>query len=132
MMIAAKKLDITTRVTDHVMNMMTESWNAELPYHNLRHTVQVVNASREIGIALRLIPSEMEIVELAAWFHDTGYLTKPEQHEEASVGIACAYLHGLQYPARLIQKVASCIRATKCPQQPSNLLEEILCDADMY
>ncbi len=131
-MSAVKKVDFLSQVEDYVMSLMTDEWSGDLHYHNLRHTVQVVNASREICLALRVIPSEIEIVELAAWFHDTGYLSNPSNHEEESVKIACEYLKAVDYPARQIQKVASCIRATRCPQEPKNLLEKITCDADMY
>jgi hypothetical protein len=35
------------------------------------------------------------------------------------------------YPADRIAKVVSCIDATSMPQHPRNLLEQILCDADL-
>ena len=38
----------------------------------------------------------------------------------------------MQYPKRVIKKVGGCIRSTQWPQKPTNLLERILCDADLY
>ena len=52
---------------------MQKNWDSRLIYHNLIHTMQVLQASQEIAGALRLLPSELEVVELAAWFHDVGY-----------------------------------------------------------
>ncbi|MGY8712230.1 hypothetical protein RAD16_41465, partial [Bradyrhizobium sp. 18BD] len=31
-----------------------------------------------------------------------------------------------------IDKVLECIRSTRFPQEPTNLLEQIICDADLY
>ena len=36
------------------------------------------------------------------------------------------------YPTEKMESVLACIGATIMPQQPTNLLEEIICDADLY
>jgi predicted metal-dependent HD superfamily phosphohydrolase len=54
-----------------------------------------------------------------------------EGHEEKSVEIATAFLRQQGYPPKRIAKVAGCIRATKMPQNPRNLMEQVLCDADI-
>ena len=131
-MIAARKLGITGEASKHVQTLMQNDWDNRLLYHNLGHTMQVLEAAQEISRALRLIPSEIEVLELGAWFHDTGYKSGSEGHEEAGALHAEEFLARMHYPDRIIRKVCGCIRATKCPQKPTNLLEEILCDADLY
>jgi hypothetical protein len=71
------------------------------------------------------------MLRLAAWFHDTGYDKGPENHEERSCEHVRAFLRRRQYPDDDIKTVLGCIMATRMPQRPENLLEEILCDADM-
>ncbi|WP_204306740.1 hypothetical protein, partial [Klebsiella pneumoniae] len=69
---------------------------------------------------------------LAAWFHDTGFSSgQAEGHEETSVQIATQFLQSRHTDEGIMQRVASCIRATKMPQSPVSLIEKILCDADL-
>lgn len=120
------------QVAEYVVNQMTYHWDKGLHFHNLNHTIQVVNAAKKIGKILRLIPSEMEILEIAAWFHDTGYIISPDHHERASAQLASTVLIGMDYPNRLTRKVSQTIMATQFPQKPTNMLEKIICDADLY
>ena len=46
-------------------------------FHNLEHTVQTVAAARTIGEGCQLGAHDMALLELATWFHDTGYATGP-------------------------------------------------------
>jgi len=107
----------------------------ELPhwacYHTPRHTRQTVAACREIGRALRLGTRQMEILLLAAWFHDTGYAITADGHEERSAGIAERFLKAEGCPNRTIERVKGCILATRMPQRPQSVLQRVLCDADL-
>jgi predicted metal-dependent HD superfamily phosphohydrolase len=100
-------------------------------YHNFEHAKAVAKASKTIGAACRLSAEELEGVILAAWFHDAGYVKAIEGHEEKSVEIATSFLRGNGYPQEKIARVAGCIRATKMPQNPKTLMEQVLCDADI-
>jgi predicted metal-dependent HD superfamily phosphohydrolase len=100
-------------------------------YHTLEHAKAVAKASEEIGIACGLGGEDLEVVILAAWFHDTGYLEKIEGHEERSVELAKSFLEGKGFAQDKVAQVAGCIRATRMPQNPQNLTEEVLCDADI-
>ncbi|GAB1309641.1 hypothetical protein KH5_23240 [Urechidicola sp. KH5] len=101
-------------------------------YHNYSHTLQVVNATYEFGKDLGVSESDMELLQLASWFHDTGYVKGAENHEEESVVIATKFLREQKVTSAIIEKVAAIIIATKMPQKPNGLLEEIICDADLY
>jgi len=100
-------------------------------YHTLEHAKAVAKASEEIGVDCGLSGEDLEVVILAAWFHDAGYFEKIEGHEERSVELATSFLEGKGFPQDKIVQVARCIRATKMPQNPKNLIEEVLCDADI-
>ena len=101
-------------------------------YHDLAHTECVVRAAGMIGLHVGLSAEEQTIVNLAAWFHDTGHTTTYEGHEIQSERLARAFLvvHGVESAA--IEEVARCIRATTMPQRPGSLMESVLCDADLY
>jgi predicted metal-dependent HD superfamily phosphohydrolase len=100
-------------------------------YHTLQHTREVAQAAEAIGLRSGLRRKDREMVLLAAWFHDAGFPDAPGDHQEASVKIAQAFLTEKGVSDLKIEKVASCIRATKAPQHPQTLPERVLCDADM-
>ncbi|MCC6460094.1 MAG: HD family phosphohydrolase [Saprospiraceae bacterium] len=99
-------------------------------FHDFEHTVQTVAAVRVIAEGFELSEGEITILQLATWFHDTGYAQGPESHEERSTNQAEAFLRG-KISDKELESVLGCIRATKVPQQPGNLLEQIICDADL-
>jgi len=103
----------------------------ELLYHNYEHTASVVAAAAELSEHYRLSEQENFIVKTAAWFHDLGYLVDPDNHEAASAVLAETFLKEKQAPSVIIEEVKACIAATRMPQKPENLLQQIVCDADM-
>lgn len=110
--------------------------NNQLPqtmhFHNLLHTQYLVNAVTEIGFQCKISSREMAIIQTAAWFHDTGYCYAYIGHEDNSIGIAATFLKQEDADASFTDEVVGCIAATKMPQSPQNLLQQIMCDADMF
>ena len=105
----------------------------DLCYHNLEHTEHTVKAAEEIAAYYKLNADDHSAVLVSAWLHDVGYLISGrENHEEASIKVAKDFLSKENATTEFISKVEGCILATKMPQQPTNLLEEIMCDADLY
>jgi predicted metal-dependent HD superfamily phosphohydrolase len=123
--------DIVREASEHVSSMLSTQLPGWATYHDLSHTVEVVQLAEEIGEGSRLNRADMEIVQLAAWFHDTGYVEGTEGHEDRSAEKATAFLREMGYPEERIERVVGCILATKIPQQPKNLVEQVLCDADL-
>ena len=115
----------------HIQEFFRENFPQDFVFHDFPHTKNVVEAAIKIGQAYELSEKEMEILQLAAWFHDTGYYKNPAAHEEISCEMAETYLTKQDFPSEGIEAVKSCIIATRVPQNPQNLLEEILCDADL-
>lgn len=104
-----------------------------LVYHNLEHTRQVVAAAAQISAHYRLQDTDLLVVYIAAWFHDLGYLLGASAtHEETGASLARNFLNEQKVPLNVQEQVTGCIMATKMPQEPHNLLEEIVCDADLF
>lgn len=102
-------------------------------FHNIDHTKDVVAASTTLANYYQLPESERQVLLLAAWFHDTGYSSGTARwHERISREIAIDFLQQHQVDATVIEKVGNCILATQWPQCPTNLTEQILCDADLF
>ncbi len=123
--------DILTQVQVDVTELLTTALAKNLHYHNLEHTAFVVEASQQIGEALLLSREELDILAIAAWWHDTGYIKTVKGHEAESQVMAKAYLEEKALDEKIIKQVLGCIAATQIPQSPKNLLEEIICDADL-
>jgi len=127
---------ITQNLLSQVACYVTNIFNSNLPdtfyFHNLAHTLDVVNAVKEIGMNCGLDEHELGIVEMAAWFHDTGYSKIYCGHEDCSITICFNYLLEQGLDQLTIIKIIACIASTKYPQKPQNLFEKIICDADMY
>ncbi len=57
-----------------VTYLFKEKLSKNYLYHNIIHTSEVVDTCLEIAEHSNLPEDEIEILLLAAWFHDTGYI----------------------------------------------------------
>ena len=120
------------QVEAYVVHFFGKHPKAKLGYHTLAHTRAVVAASDQLARHYQLSETDYTAVLTAAWFHDLGYLTDAQQHEKAGSALATAFLQQAGVSAELVSLVTGGIRATRMPQSPTNLIEEILCDADLF
>ncbi|HCN37093.1 MAG TPA: phosphohydrolase, partial [Bacteroidetes bacterium] len=123
--------DITVSANQFVFNLFRDKLSPEYVYHNYLHTTKVTESAQKIGKKSGLNESELELVTLAALFHDTGYIVSKEGHEIKSAEFAEEFLKSKNYPPEKIQKVKELILATTIPVSPKNLMEEVICDADL-
>jgi predicted metal-dependent HD superfamily phosphohydrolase len=114
----------------YIQQYFASSMPDKYVFHDLEHTLQTVASAKVIGEGYELSEEEMAIVQLSMLFHDTGYKDGPPDHEERSCVMAEDFLKG-KITEQECAAVYSCIRATKVPQKPGNLLEKICCDADL-
>ena len=120
------------KTKEYVAGFIGENFTEKICYHNIDHTLEVVDASELIGKKCKISNKDLETVIIASWFHDTGYYLGCLEHEEASAKIASEFLSGQNTPQEIIDEVVNCILSTKIPQKPKTLLEKIICDADLY
>lgn len=120
------------KVRDYVSSLLTTRTPIENFYHDVNHTKEVVKSAIEIGIGEKFSEDELEMVQIAAWFHDVGYIEKTDGHEKVSVEYARNFLTELHYPSNKIEIIIGAILATKVPQKPKNKFDKILSDADLF
>lgn len=124
---------IYQRVEEHVTLFFKHSPSTTLVFHNLSHTQNVVKHAMEIAGHYNISENEKLILFTAAWFHDTGHLIEePQRHEEAGCFIMRQFMTDKVEDTNTINQIDQCIIATKWPQNPQNLLQQIICDADVY
>ncbi|HEY0680092.1 MAG TPA: HD domain-containing protein [Chitinophagaceae bacterium] len=102
-----------------------------LTYHNIAHTMDVVYQAERIAIAERVNNDDIFLLKIAALYHDTGFLKAYSHHEEASVRIFLHDADQFNLSEKDQRVIAGLIMATKVPQRPVGLLQEIICDADL-
>jgi predicted metal-dependent HD superfamily phosphohydrolase len=116
---------------EYASHHITTKIAPDYAYHNLSHTVYVAKKAAEMAKEMGLDKQQQRILQVAAWFHDTGYAEKATGHETPGAGLAEEFLRSHDIDPSEIAAVTSCILATRMPQQPVSLPEKILCDADM-
>ncbi len=114
----------------YVLNLLNTKLDRKYVYHNLAHTQRVVKKAKELTESIEVSKMASENLEIAAWFHDTGFIKGAENHEENSVKIVANFLKKHKVEDTRIAAISSLILATKIDSEPKNDLEKILVDAD--
>ncbi|GAB4578648.1 MAG: hypothetical protein Fur0022_13840 [Anaerolineales bacterium] len=115
-----------------IVKRLEEELSPELTYHSHYHTqYDVIPATRRIAELIGLSERDIPLLEVAAAYHDAGFLIQYREHELAGVRVAQKYLPGFGFSEEAIRAISNMIMATRLPQSPKNLMEEILADADL-
>jgi predicted metal-dependent HD superfamily phosphohydrolase len=122
---------LVDKASEFVKNLFNNGLPEGCTYHNLNHTAEVVETAAEISDHSGLDKQQKEKILLACWFHDTGVTKSYQNHEEASIGICTEYLRSVKYPEQSITEINDAIMATRIPSNPKNMIEKVVCDADL-
>ena len=116
---------------DLVYYKLEKGLNPDIEYHNIKHTIDVVNEAEKIAISENVSEEELHLIKTAALLHDIGFIIGYSDHEESSVKLAKEILPHFWYSPEQIKTISELIYVTKSPPRPENLLEKIMCDADL-
>ena len=122
--------NLAERARLHVRQWFARRMPKEMRFHDLEHTLTVARTAVALGRASGLGPDQLELIEVAALFHDTGYALGAEDHEASSAKLAEAFMRKHGESERRIQAVASMIRSTRMGQRPRSLAQRLIRDAD--
>ncbi len=113
-----------------VINILNEKLDKAFLYHNISHTIRVVDKAKELGELAKVNENDLQLLVLSAWFHDVGFTVKADGHEDESIRIATDFLKEQQVAPDVIDTINSLIASTKQNKVPVTPLEKILKDAD--
>jgi HD superfamily phosphodiesterase len=116
---------------NYVIRKLAKELSNKYIYHNIHHTLDVVTKTLEIAFNSDLDEPDLIDIELAAWFHDLGFIIKSKGHETVSAELARSYLIEKGHPRDRIRNICSAILSTDLSVIPQNLFEEVLADADL-
>lgn len=114
-----------------ILQRLQKELPAEYTYHSPEHTEDVMYSAVRIAEFLNISTEDTELLKVACAYHDAGFLNTYAGHEEAGCAIAREYLPGFGFSSQAIDMITGMIMATKIPQSPQNILEQIICDADL-
>ncbi len=125
------KLVQFTELQEFILEKLERELPPHLYYHNVKHTVDVVTEVELIGWTEDCSDEEILLLKTAGLFHDAGHTVTYDGHEQAGTELARTLLPGYGYSQAQIDRISDIIMATKMPPQPKDLLQEIICDADL-
>ncbi|KPK85964.1 MAG: hypothetical protein AMS27_06150 [Bacteroides sp. SM23_62_1] len=109
--------------------------DGELPenlyFHNSGHTSHVYHQVELLGRSEKVADTDLLLLRSAALLHDIGYIDTIDEHEKRSVEMAHEILPLFKYNEFQIDQINKLIMATKMPPEPVDLLQKIICDANM-
>ncbi|MCF6174232.1 MAG: HD domain-containing protein [Victivallaceae bacterium] len=119
------------RVKKHLIKRLETELSPQHYYHGSYHTIDVINAVEEIAANENIKGDDLVILKTAALFHDAGFLHQHACNETIACEISRATLGNFGYDNRQIEIICRIIMATALPHNPKNILEDIICDADL-
>lgn len=120
------------RAKQYVLGRLEKELPPDLYYHGIHHTRDdVLPAVERLARLEKLSAEETLLLRTAALYHDTGYIEDYYNNEEIGLRIAYETLPYFSYSPADIEIIGRIIMVTRLPQCPQNLLEQIICDADM-
>src|SRR6056297_1106109 len=120
-----------TDLQELILDRLEKELPEYLYYHNVKHTIDVINQAELIGYGEGVDDEAILLLKTAALFHDAGHIIGYNNHEYYGAEMAKEYLPKFSYNQDQIDKITDLIMATQIPPSPEDLLEKIMCDADL-
>ena len=76
---------MTKDIKEYVFLLLQNDLPSDIIYHNFSHTLRVVKKIKELVDGEGVNSNEALLLEIAAWFHDTGYVNGEKNHEEDQI-----------------------------------------------
>lgn len=115
----------------HVLKMLESGLEANLYYHSINHTKDVVKSVERLALLEGVTDEGLFLLKTAAIFHDAGFLESYDMNEPIGARMASEILPQYGYTEDHIQTIKELIYVTQIPHKPTNKLQEIICDADL-
>lgn len=120
-----------TDMQEVILDKLEKELPEKLYYHNVKHTVDIVTEVELIGWGEGISDEEILLIKTAGLFHDVGHVVQYADHEYHGTLIAREMLPKYNYSEKQINRICDVIMSTKLPPKPKDLLQSIICDADL-
>ena len=116
---------------ERALTKLREELSPIFQYHSFDHTTNMLKVVEQYTSPYEINKHEKELLKIAILYHDLGFIKDWKSHESTSVKLAQGDMTEVGYSAADIQLVKKLIMATRMPQEPESILEEIICDIDL-
>ncbi len=121
----------TGKLKRFILHKLESELSDKLTYHGVNHTKYVLLSCEKYIKRMHISAVDAYLLRTAAIMHDTGYIWTFDKHEDESINYARKILPEWNYSDAEIERIAGMIEATKIPQKPLNILEQIIADSDL-
>lgn len=118
-------------IQEEALAKLEKSLPKNLYYHNIKHTLNVLYVVENIARKEKVTEEELLLLKCAAIFHDIGFIVSYDDNEKIGAKMAEETLKKYRFSQDQIDTVKRLIMATQMPPNPKDLLERIICDADL-
>lgn len=125
-------MSIRKNFFDEIYERLRTQLPPHLSYHNSHHTHYVVEKTLFLAEQEQVSLYDRDLLVVAALYHDIGYFMGREEHESSSCKFVRRELPFKGYTELELQHICGMIMATRVPQDPQNLSEKIIADADLF
>jgi uncharacterized protein len=116
---------------ERVYRRMLAELPSHLKYHSAEHTMEVLHSAEHIAGHEGVTGDDLTLLRVAVLYHDLGFVHTALNHEYESCALASAELGQEGFTASEIEVICGMIMATRIPQTPNTLLEQVIADADL-
>jgi predicted metal-dependent HD superfamily phosphohydrolase len=110
-----------------ILDKLKKDLPRNLYYHSYSHVTDVLQAATTYAEMENISEYETTLLKTAVLFHDAGFMVQSKDHEMVGCDIVQAELPQFGYTDLEIKRIQGMIMATKIPQTPLNILEQIIC-----
>jgi exopolyphosphatase/pppGpp-phosphohydrolase len=119
------------RAKSYINARLRKDLPGNLSYHSVAHVKDVYDSAKRLAKAEGIDGEDLTLLLTAVLFHDSGFMIQSKEHEKIGCDIVQEALPQFGYTPEQIERICGMIMATRIPQEPNNLLEEIIADADL-
>ncbi len=120
------------QIFDNVFSRLENELPHYLFYHSANHTKRVIDRAVFLAREAEFSDYDIELVKVAALYHDAGFLIGRKDHETKSCMLATKELPGYGFSKEEIKIICGMINATRIPQKTFNKYDKIVADADLF
>lgn len=114
-----------------ILEILKAHLSDRLTYHTIHHIVEVDEAAVLLAKMEGVKGIELILLRTAVLLHDAGYAFTNEDNAQYAFDIAQKVLPKYGYSNEETEEVINMIKATKFRSEPQNLIEQIICDANL-
>jgi uncharacterized protein len=114
-----------------ILDKLKNELPSNLYYHSFSHVMDVLQAAITYAEMENISEYETTLLKTAVLYHDSGFIVQIKDHEMVGCDMVQATLPEFEFTDEEIKRIQGMIMATKIPQIPHNILEQIICDSDL-